>query len=107
MDSPELILAEKPANLFRGLEGVGGKLKVTNYRLIFTPHALNIQSEPEEILISNIASVRPHNLMGFIPNQMILTLVSGEERRFVVWGRQRLIELIERSMMVTKTNHAR
>ena len=43
-----------PANLHRGMENVGGKLTLTNERLVFVPHGFNFQRAPAEILLSHI-----------------------------------------------------
>ena len=45
----ENIEIEGPANLFRGLEGVGGKLFITNKKLIFNSHEMNIQKGQTDI----------------------------------------------------------
>jgi hypothetical protein len=92
----EPILADKPANLFRGLEGVGGRLKITSQRLIFIPHAFNIQTQPEEIFIWEIQRIDRKKSLFFIPNQMVVVMKSGAEFRFVVNGREELIALIEK-----------
>ncbi|MFJ5714141.1 GRAM domain-containing protein [Neobacillus sp. NPDC093127] len=61
----ETVLVNKVnANLFRGIEAVGGKLIITNQRLMFTSHSLNIQAGTTEIPTSEIASVRKRNTMG-------------------------------------------
>ena len=57
----ERILGDVASNLFRGLEGVGGRLKITNQRLIFEPHALNIQREILEIPLNKIKEVTRRN----------------------------------------------
>lgn len=90
----EEILADVGANLFRGIEGVGGRLKITNRRVVFEPHALNLQRIPAEILLSDVAEVGPRNTLGIVPNGMFIRTKAGVEYRFVVWGRDRLIGLI-------------
>jgi hypothetical protein len=37
----EEILADVGANLFRGIEAVGGRLEITNRRILFEPHFFN------------------------------------------------------------------
>ena len=90
----EQILADVAANLFRGTEGVGGKLKITNSRVLFEAHAINIQKQPLEILISDIAEVNTRNTLGIIPNGLLIRTKEGVEYKFVVWGRGKLIGLI-------------
>lgn len=91
----EAIVADVAANLFRGIEGVGGRLKITNRRVLFEPHAINIQRNPAEIPIVDIAEVSTRNTLGIIPNGMLIRTRAGVEYKFVVWGRDRLISLIE------------
>ena len=95
----EQILAVKPANMFRGIESVGGRIKVTTKKVIFKPHVLNFQRTPEEIPLSNIESVTKRNTLGIIPNGMSIKLKSGVEYKFVVLvsGREELIALIEKN----------
>lgn len=91
----EAIVADVAANLFRGIEGVGGRLKITTRRVLFEPHAINIQRNPAEIPMPDIAEVRTRNTLGIIPNGVLIRTRAGVEYKFVVWGRERLIRLIE------------
>ena len=93
--SGEQVLAEKAANLFRGIEAVGGRMTVTNQRIFFEPHMLNIQTIPAEIPLAHVAEVGKRNTLGIIPNGLSIITKGGEEYRFVVWGRERLIDLIQ------------
>lgn len=93
----EQILVDRAANLFRGIEGVGGRLKITNQRLIFEPHAINIQKQILEVPLNQIKEVNPRNTMGIIPNGILVKLVSGQEYKLVVWKRKELIELINKN----------
>jgi hypothetical protein len=90
----EQILADVAANLFRGSEGVGGRLKITNRRILFEAHEINFQKQPAEILISDIAEATARNTLGIIPNGLLIRTKEGDEYKFVVWGRGRLIELV-------------
>ncbi len=42
--SKESLVKKGPANLLRGVESVGGVLRVTSHRLIFDPHSGNLPS---------------------------------------------------------------
>lgn len=90
----EQIIDDRPANLFRGIEAVGGRLKITNNRLVFEPHEFNIQKENLEIVLAQIEKVRPVNTLGIVPNGILVKLKTGEEYKFVVWKRKELINLI-------------
>ena len=90
----EEILADCIANLFRGIESVGGRLKITSRRLLFEPHATNFQKNPAEILMSDIQDVRKKNFLGIVPNGMLVQTKSGVEYKFVVMHRVKLISII-------------
>lgn len=91
----EELLADVAANLFRGIESVGGRMKITNQRVLFEPHTVNIQKQPAEILLEQVAEVRKRNTLGVVPNGILIRTKSGIEYKFVVWGRERLINLIQ------------
>lgn len=95
VDKPEQILADVAANLFRGIEGVGGRLKITTKYVKFEPHAINFQKIPTEIPLYDVASVTKRNSLGIVPNGILITTKSGVEYKFVVNGREKLILLIE------------
>jgi hypothetical protein len=92
---PEEILADVAANLFRGIEGVGGRMKITSRCVIFEPHSINLQKIPAEILLSDIVEVAKRNTMGLVPNGLLIRTKNGVEYKFVVWGRDKLIRIIE------------
>ena len=84
----ETIIKEGPANHFVGMESVGGKLYLTNQRLFFKSHALNVQVHEASYRLDEIVSMKPRNTLGIIPNGMGVLLKSGQEERFVVYRRQ-------------------
>ncbi|QDS38157.1 hypothetical protein FPS98_17910 [Brevibacillus brevis] len=90
------------ANLFRGMEGVGGKLTITSERLYFQPHSLNIQTQPLELNIKDIAAVEKRNTLFVIPNGMKIKMHNGQEHKFVVWKRAEIIGMIEDTKMKQK-----
>jgi hypothetical protein len=57
LEDDEQVLLDEGANHFKGIERVGGKLALTNKRLLFRSHKFNIQNHIESILLSQIASV--------------------------------------------------
>lgn len=89
-----VLINNAPANLFRGMESVGGKLTITNKRLIFSSHALNIQAGTTEIFISDIESVTKRNTLLLVPNGMLVKMKNGVEHKFVVMKRDKLIKTI-------------
>jgi hypothetical protein len=94
--SGEQLLADVAANMFRGVESVGGRMRITDKRILFEPHSLNLQKQPAEIPLEQVTEVGKSNTMGFIPNGLFVHLQSGLEYKFVCWQRERLISLIQK-----------
>jgi hypothetical protein len=59
-EADENILFETPANHFKGAEAVGGKLYLTNRRLVFKSHKFNIRNHQLVLNISDIQKVDRH-----------------------------------------------
>ncbi|WIK83274.1 MULTISPECIES: hypothetical protein [Micrococcus] len=81
------------ANLQRGLETVGGHLSLVSDRLVFTPHTLNVQSEPVQIPLDQVRGTRPVwtkflGVLPLAPNSLAVELADGTEHAFVLSGRQ-------------------
>mgnify|MGYP002352898173 CR=1 FL=1 len=88
----ERIIKEGAANLQKNIEAVGGKLYLTNQRLIFEGHKLNLQSGAVEVEISNIQSAQPAwtkllGLLPIFPNSLCVYSKQGKEYRFALFGR--------------------
>ncbi|TBL75977.1 GRAM domain-containing protein [Paenibacillus thalictri] len=82
------------ANLFRGIEAVGGKMHITSEVLKFEPHSINIQSQPLSIRIADIAVVEKRNTLLIVPNGITVKDKSGQEYKFVVNKRDNVISHI-------------
>jgi len=88
----EKIVKKGGANLQKGVETVGGFLYLTNQRLIFEAHAINIQGGNTLIDLSDVASTEKCwtkflNVIPIMPNSLAVYTKSGEEYRFVLFGR--------------------
>lgn len=97
----ETVVKEGLANMQRGIEAVGGKLYLTNQRLIFESHAFNIQRGATIIPLSSVMGVRKCwtkflNLIPIAPNGIAVSSTEGKKYRFVTWGRQEWISAIGR-----------
>lgn len=91
----EKYLVEKTsANLYKGFEAVGGHLTITDKRLIFNAHKFNIQGGITEILLCDIVSIDKAKSLKIIPNKMIVNTKDGKSYKFVVYKRDKLIQLI-------------
>jgi hypothetical protein len=105
-DTDETVLHYGPANHFRGIESVGGKLFLTNRRLRFRSHRFNVQNHDESYAIEAITSAEPARTLGIVPNGVLVHLRDGRRERFVVGGRAewvtRLRRAIETATVVTQ-----
>jgi hypothetical protein len=89
----EQIIKQGPANLQKGMETVGGKLYLTNQRLFFEAHKLNVQGGTTEIELPDILSSKRcwTKFLGFIllmPNSLSVYTKSDREYRFVIFNRE-------------------
>lgn len=91
----EILLKEGRANHWKGIEAVGGRLFLTDHRLVFKPHSFNIQIREESISLDQIVSIKPNRTFFILPNQISVELANGKEERFVVWNRKKWMEKIE------------
>ncbi|MEV8516160.1 GRAM domain-containing protein [Dactylosporangium sp. NPDC051484] len=89
------VLVRARANLWRGAEAVGGRLVLTRNHLCFRAHALNIQTDPLDLPIGQIVSMRKYNNLKIIPNGLAVTMASGAVYHFVVRRSDRFIAAIE------------
>lgn len=104
LEHGELIEAEGPANLFRGLEAVGGKLFLTNSRLIFKSHRMNIQTGQTSIHYNNIQTMVPGKSMKWLDNRLKIITGTGKPYDFVLHERDRWIEVLEEMIARDKNN---
>ncbi|MDX6745739.1 GRAM domain-containing protein [Polaribacter sp. PL03] len=91
----ETLKEEIFANLFRGIEAVGGKLFFTNKRLIFKSHSLNIQKGQTDISFIEIINVEKRKTMKIVDNGMKITTKDGKEYCFIIEDRDLQIEKIK------------
>jgi len=92
MNQNEQIIKKGAANLQKNIETVGGKLYLTNQRLVFEAHKINIQGGSTEIELVNIQSLEKCwtkylGLFPIIPNSLAVYTKKGREYRFVLFGR--------------------
>ncbi|MEH7248162.1 GRAM domain-containing protein [Neobacillus niacini] len=102
----ERIILERKANLMINIkdygmkkkftpssqEAIGGKLYLSNYRLIFKSHPINRVKGTYSILLPTVRSVRDSS--GLLMKKIEVN-VNGKPFEFVVWGRKELLTKIE------------
>ena len=97
----EKIVMDGAANLQRNAEQVGGKLYLTDQRLIFESHGQNIQKGDSIIPLPTIRGCTPCwtkilGIIPLIPNSLAVQTADGKQFRFVLFNRRRWMEQIER-----------
>ena len=99
----EAIVKEGSANLQRGLETVGGQLLLTNHRLIFEAHSLNLQRDStvlalRDVVSTNFCWTKLFGLIPLVPNSLALRLKNESEYQFVLFERKSWDEAIKRQL---------
>jgi hypothetical protein len=97
-DSDETVVHYGPANHFKGIESVGGKLFLTNKRLRFRSHKFNAQTHDESYPIEAISAAEPARTLGIVPNGVLVHLRDGRRERFVVGGRTEWVTHLRRAI---------
>jgi hypothetical protein len=91
----EQLLKQGPANHYRGLEGVGGWLYLTDKRLLFRSHRFNVQNHELSMPWDEIAEAQVCPTAWIIPNGLRVVTAQKAER-FVVEDRQSWVAEINR-----------
>lgn len=84
LESDEEIEIHGPANMFRGIEGVGGKLFLTNKHMIFKSHKINIQTGQTAIDYNDIKGIETLKTLNLINNRLKINTVDDKSHVFVV-----------------------
>ena len=92
----EKIKIESPASFLKGFEKVGGKLFLTNKRLIFKAHILNIHRKQINFEFGQISEVEKRKISNAPDNGIRVTMASGENFDFVVQDRDKWLEKLHK-----------
>lgn len=96
----ETVLFETGANHFKGAEGVGGKLYLTNKRLVFKSHQFNFQNHEWSINLSDIDKVDRYKTLGLVNKGLSVTPAGNKIEKFVVQQPDKWVsQLRERSRL--------
>ena len=93
----ETLIKQGSANHWQGWEAVGGRLFLTDQRLIFKSHRLNVQRHETSMELGEVVSIKPRNNFLLVPNGVSIFLRNGYEERFVVWSRRDWITKIRQA----------
>lgn len=86
------VLFKTDANHKRGIEWVGGKMRLTNKGIEFDTHGLNLQRVDFSIKYREIKKVKK---FGIIPNGIKVYLKDGEKHEFRVSNRGKVMSVIK------------
>lgn len=84
LETDEQVEIKGPANMFRGIEGVGGKLFLTNKHMIFKSHKINIQTGQISIDYNDITGIETLKTLNLFNNRLRITTVDDKSHVFVV-----------------------
>ena len=84
LDAEEKIEIEGPSNLFRGMEGVGGKIFLTDKKLVFKSHKINVQKGQTNIEYKNIKEIIRRKTAIIVDNGIRIITNDNKEFDFVV-----------------------
>lgn len=88
----ESMLFDTPANHFKGIEAVGGKLYLTNKRLVFKSHKINFQKHQLSINLSDILKVDKYKPFSIANNGLLIKTTDNKIEKFVVQKREAWVE---------------
>ncbi len=95
----EVLVAETGADSLGDAAATGGRLRITNRRIVYKPGFFNFHRRPLEIPFEQIDEVRK-DAMGIWPLRKIWPIVilirtkAGNEYRFLILERSRFIRII-------------
>jgi len=89
----EPAIHETPAGHIKFIETRGGRLYLTRTKLIFKPHAFNLQKTGVNLSLSEISNVSCFKTLGFFANGLVVKTATQTEK-FVVDTNQAWVDQI-------------
>jgi hypothetical protein len=83
LEADEKPIFESPANYFKSIEAVGGKLFLTNKRLLFKSHKLNFQKSELSVALNDIVKINRFKSLG-INNGISVLRTNDKVEKFIV-----------------------
>ena len=84
IDPEEKMIFQTDANHLKGMEAVGGKLYLTDKRMIFKSHGLNIQNHELIIKLTDIKEINRFKPSGLTDNGLSIQTNEQRKEKFVV-----------------------
>jgi hypothetical protein len=94
LEEAERLLKDGPANHFVRGESVGGWLFLTNKRLVFKSHQMNVQVHKLSLPLEQLTEARPVMTLKIIPNGLRVATQEGTAEQFVVEARREWVRAI-------------
>ena len=94
----EEIEDQTPANIFKGVEAVGGMLFITNQGLVFKSHKANIQTGQTNIAFADIEKIEAVKTAKLVDNGLKVIKKDGLDVQFVVEDRDELMAKINEKL---------
>lgn len=94
LNENEVIQHEGPTNLFRGIEAVGGKMVLTDKRLVFKSHNMNIQNGETQFDLVDIQEVKSRKIAKLFQTGMRLLTRNNDNVDFVVYDADTWVDKI-------------
>ncbi len=93
LSEDEVLVAETGSHSLGDAAATGGRLRITNRRIVYQPGFFNFHRRPLEIPLGEVEEVRK-DTMGIWPFVILIRTKSGNEYRFLVWERSRFLGII-------------
>ena len=84
LEGGEVLIRKGKANHFVGSISDGGRLRLTNRRLIFRAHRVNLTRVSGSIAVADVVDF----VTGRAPTDLTLVLADGTTERFALWHRR-------------------
>lgn len=78
----------------KNFEAVGGKLFLTNKRLIFISHKFNLQNHKLYILLKDIEEVGTYKVFWIFDKGLAIKTIVGKREKFMVKQQEEWIKLL-------------
>jgi hypothetical protein len=92
----ETLIKEYGANLFRGKEGVGGKIALTDKSILFKSHKVNIQRGETVVFMEDITGFEINNRIFNLLNNEITLSTTDKDYRFIIQEREEFVKELKR-----------
>ena len=96
----EVAIFQTAANHFKGTEAVGGSLCLTNKRLLFKSHNLNVQNHDLSIPLADVEKLERFKTLGLVNNGLAIKLSTNVSEKFVVDKANQWLEHLKRAKNV-------